>query len=159
MTNCEKFWTKYFVKIAALLTSDATYIFLKCVTRMLHQQKPQEGNLDMFYFPLLKMFCKFVTSCYYYLKSTCCINKWIHSFIYIFGTHVWNRISIGVLVVCKNSPEWQKVVIGANTQSWTKFESDSKNQFLNRFIFVTDRQLIFKNINLRTFYTTFWNPE
>ncbi len=39
------------------------------------------------------------------INEACCINKWLHSFMYVLVIFTWNIINIS-----KNTPEWQNVV-------------------------------------------------
>ncbi len=97
-------------------------------------------------------FCDFTSLLLKSAKHDASINGYIHSCIMLV-IYMWNIIiKISLLLICKNNPEWQKVVKGQKTQKWTKFEISSW----------TDLATLSCNIlriNSGKFYTTFWIPE
>ncbi len=98
ITNyCEQLRTKCLVKTAATMATLALDVFLiiKNVT--------WGGGLNVLkrYFSLINElkigdFILLLLN----INGTCCINKWLHSFVYVLVI-LWTFIKIGLLVICK----------------------------------------------------------
>ncbi len=111
-------------KLVATLTIDTTDIFLITIWQKWYNGREPWMFLCFFPFKNQSKFFDFILLLK--INEACCVNKWLHSFMYVFVTYIWNIIKTGSLVTFKNT------LSRSSRKTWRlrKFEIDSI--FLNR---------------------------
>ena len=121
-------WTKC-CNISIIKRRYHWYVFDKNVTRLLHHM--EHLNILKTIKKNRKLWLKFHDFILLLLKGNkaCCIDKGLHSFIYVLETCTCEIPSRLVHWLLSNQSGVPKGCLGQKTQNWTKFEIDSQNLF------------------------------
>ncbi len=125
--------------------------FDKNVTKMMHQEGTVSVLKTFFYFKNESKFFDFdFILLLLKISESCCVNQWLHSFVYVFVTYIWNIFKIRLPVIFKNTTDEKKNCSGQKTRRLLKFEVDTINTFLNKSYLIFINQICFVTYYLST---------